>query len=159
VSGVPEERIIELYSEAEVAVVPSLYEGFSLPAIEAQSCGVPLIATTGGAIPEVVGRHGDTALLVPPADSEALAAELLATLGRGPGLRAGLGGRGRQRVIDLWSWRVMAQRTVEQYRLTIADRAARPSLPDRPASNGDGGPAGGRRPWSRRLRRPADRPC
>ena len=71
-----EERIIELYSEAELAVVPSLYEGFSLPAIEAMSCGVPLVATTGGAIPEVVGTDGDTALLVPPGDSEALAAKL-----------------------------------------------------------------------------------
>ncbi len=57
VTGVPEERIIELYSEAEVAVVPSLYEGFSLPAIEAMSCGVPLVSTTGGALPEVVGSR------------------------------------------------------------------------------------------------------
>ena len=56
--------------------MPSLYEGFSLPAIEAMSCGVPLVATTGGAIPEVVGTDGDTALLVPPGDSEALAAKL-----------------------------------------------------------------------------------
>ena len=58
VSGVPEQRIIELYSEAEVAVVPSLYEGFSLPAIEAMSCGVPLVATTGGALPEVPSAGG-----------------------------------------------------------------------------------------------------
>jgi glycosyltransferase involved in cell wall biosynthesis len=145
VSGVPDERIIELYAEAEVAVVPSLYEGFSLPAIEAQSCGVPLLATTGGAIPEVVGRDGDTAVLVPPADSDALAAALLGALGRGRELRAGLGARGRQRVIDHWSWRVMAQRTVEQYRLTIADRAARPELPPRPASTNGSGLRSGRR--------------
>ncbi len=76
VTGVTEERIIELYSEAEVAVVPSLYEGFSLPAIEAMSCGVPLVATTGGALPEVVGNDNETALLVPPGDSEALAARI-----------------------------------------------------------------------------------
>lgn len=122
VTGVDESRIIELYAEAEVAVVPSLYEGFSLPAIEAQSCGVPLIATTGGAIPEVVGADGDTALLIPPGDSEAIAGALNDTLGRSAELRAGLGARGRQRVVDNWSWKIMAARTAEQYRLTIEDR-------------------------------------
>ncbi|MCU1375481.1 MAG: putative glycosyltransferase, partial [Actinomycetia bacterium] len=66
VSGVTDERIVELYAEAELAVVPSLYEGFSLPAIEAMSAGVPVVATTGGAIPEVVGTDGTTAALVPP---------------------------------------------------------------------------------------------
>src|SRR5204862_1083186 len=97
VSGVPEERILELYSEAEVAVVPSLYEGFSLPAIEAMSCGVPVVATTGGALPEVVGSDNDTAVLVPPGDSEALAARLRDALEQ-PGLRDTVGARGRQRI-------------------------------------------------------------
>ena len=60
VSGVPDERIVELYAEAELAVVPSLYEGFSLPAIEAMSTGICLVATDGGALPEVTGRDGDT---------------------------------------------------------------------------------------------------
>src|SRR5207237_6778917 len=69
VSGVDQDRIVELYAEAEVAVVPSLYEGFSLPAIEAMACGVPVVGTTGGAIPEVVGADAETALLVPPADA------------------------------------------------------------------------------------------
>ena len=73
VSGVSDERIVELYAEAEIAVVPSLYEGFSLPSIEAMACGVPLVTTTGGALPEVVGRPGDCALLVPPADADVLA--------------------------------------------------------------------------------------
>lgn len=120
VSGVPEAEIIRLYSTAEVAVVPSLYEGFSLPAIEAQSCGVPLVATTGGAIPEVVGPHGETALLVPPGDSEALAATLKDTLGR-PGLRDTVGAAGRRRVVENWSWATMAARTVEHYRARLAE--------------------------------------
>ena len=119
VSGVAESEIIRLYSSAELAVVPSLYEGFSLPAIEAQSCGVPLVATTGGALPEVVGRDGDTAVLVPPGDSEALAAALKAHLGR-PELRDTLGARGRKRVVDNWSWSIMAALTVEHYRALLA---------------------------------------
>ena len=116
VTGVPEHRIIELYSEAQLAVVPSLYEGFSLPAIEAMSCGVPLVATTGGAIPEVVGADGDTALCVPPGDSEALAAKLRWALEQPDGeLRATVGARGRQRIIDRWSWRHTAEKTVDEY--------------------------------------------
>lgn len=122
VTGVPEQRIIELYSEAELAVVPSLYEGFSLPAIEAMSCGVPLVATTGGALPEVVGTDGDTALTVPPGDSDALAAKIRMALDD-PELRAAVGARGRQRVIDRWTWRHTAVGTVEQYRALLAETA------------------------------------
>ena len=122
ITGVPEERIIELYSEAEVAVVPSLYEGFSLPAIEAMSCGVPLVATTGGALPEVVGTHDDTALLVPPGDSDALAAMLRTALDD-PDLRARIGAAGRQRVIDRWTWRHTAVGTVEHYRALLDETA------------------------------------
>ena len=77
VSGVSDQAIVDLYAEAEVAVVPSLYEGFSLPAIEAMACGVPLVATTGGALPEVAGTSGETALLVPPNDPGELAQAIL----------------------------------------------------------------------------------
>ena len=82
VSGVTDERIVELYAEAEIAVVPSLYEGFSLPAIEAMACGVPLVTTTGGALPEVVGPSGDCAMTVPTADAGALAQQIIETLER-----------------------------------------------------------------------------
>jgi glycosyltransferase involved in cell wall biosynthesis len=120
VSGVPDTRIVELYSEAVMAVVPSLYEGFSLPAIEAMSCGVPVVATTGGALPEVVGADGETALLVPPGDSEALAARIADALDD-EALRNRVGAAGRQRVMDQWTWRNTAERTVEQYRVLLAE--------------------------------------
>ncbi|MCU1358050.1 MAG: putative glycosyltransferase [Acidimicrobiales bacterium] len=118
VSGVTDQRIVELYSEAEAAVVPSLYEGFSLPAIEAMSCAVPLVATTGGAIPEVVGKDGETAFSVPPGDSGALAAKIAYVLDH-PRIAAKVGQAGRQRVMDHWSWRHTAERTVEQYRARL----------------------------------------
>jgi glycosyltransferase involved in cell wall biosynthesis len=132
VTGVPDDRIIELYAEAQLAVVPSLYEGFSLPAIEAMSCGTPLVATSGGALPEVVGRDGEAALVVPPGDSGALAARLSWALDQ-PGLRATVGAAGRQRVIDQWSWRHTAERTVAQYRMLLEEqaRSARASATDR----------------------------
>ena len=111
-------RLVELYAEAEVAVVPSLYEGFSLPAIEAMACGVPLVATTGGALPEVVGRDGSTALLVPPGDPGALAAAIVRALDD-PRVRRRVGAAGRVRVLERYSWRVTAQATVAEYRAAI----------------------------------------
>jgi glycosyltransferase involved in cell wall biosynthesis len=122
VTGVSERRIIELYSEAQLAVVPSLYEGFSLPAIEAMACGCPLVATTGGAIPEVVGEDGETAMLVPPGDSEALATRIRTGLDDPESARR-IGLAGRDRVVSNWSWRHTAERTVEQYRILLGTNA------------------------------------
>lgn len=124
-SGVSDERIVELYAEASLAVVPSLYEGFSLPAIEAMACGVPLVATTGGALPEVVGADGSTALLVPPGDPDALAQAIGLALSE-PELRDRLGAAGRSRVLERYTWRAMAARTVEHYRALLEDRPATP---------------------------------
>jgi glycosyltransferase involved in cell wall biosynthesis len=121
-SGVSDERIVELYNEAEMVVVPSLYEGFSIPAIEAMACGTPLITTTGGALPEVVGPSGEAALTVPPNDPSALAEAILRVL-RDPGLRKHLGEAGRARVLNGFTWRVAAEGCVAQYRATLEDRA------------------------------------
>lgn len=115
VSGVPDERIVELYAEAELAVVPSLYEGFSLPAIEAMSTGICLVATDGGALPEVTGTNNDTVLQCPAADAPALAAAIARGLDSAE-LRARVGEAGRQRVVERWSWRHCASLTVDQYR-------------------------------------------
>lgn len=124
VSGVTDERIVELYSEAEIAVVPSLYEGFSLPAIEAMSCSTALVATTGGALPEVCGTHNETCLLVPPGESEALAAMIGTALGDSA-LRERIGAAGRERVVNQWSWKHTAIRTVEQYRALLDETKSR----------------------------------
>ncbi len=114
ISGVPDQRIVELYSECSVACVPSLYEGFSLPAIEAMSSAAPLVATTGGALPEVCGDHEVSALLVEPGNSDELAAALARVLDN-PALGEELGQAARQRVLDKWSWYHTALRTIDQY--------------------------------------------
>jgi len=119
VSGVPDERIVELYAEAELAVVPSLYEGFSLPAIEAMCTGICLVATDGGALPEVTGADGDTVLQCKAGDVEALASAVRRGLDD-PELRARVGANGRQRVIDRWTWRRCAELTIEQYREVLS---------------------------------------
>ncbi|MEP7201496.1 MAG: glycosyltransferase family 4 protein [Ilumatobacteraceae bacterium] len=119
VSGVTDERIVELYAEAEMAVVPSLYEGFSLPAIEAMSTGTCLVATDGGALPEVTGRDGDTVLQCRAGDVDALASVIRRGLDDAA-LRARVGEAGRRRVVERWSWRHCAQLTVEQYREVLA---------------------------------------
>ena len=124
VGGVDHDRIVELYAEAEAAVVPSLYEGFSLPAIEAMACGVPLVSTTGGDLPEVVGSHDDTALLVPPGDSGALAAAITRLLDD-PALRRRIGAAGRARVFERYTWAATAEGTVEQYLSELRARALR----------------------------------
>ncbi len=120
VSGISDDELAGMYAEAQVAVVPSLYEGFSLPAIEAMACGVPLVATTGGALPEVVGADGETALLVAPDDAEALAAGIRRILDD-DALAARLGSGGRQRVLGRFTWEATARGTAEQYRVVLED--------------------------------------
>ena len=119
VSGVSDERIVELYAESELAVVPSLYEGFSLPAIEAMSTGICLVATTGGALPEVTGADNDTVLSCPAGDAEALAASIRRGLDNAE-LRNRIGAAGRTRVVERWSWKHCAQLTVDQYREVLS---------------------------------------
>jgi glycosyltransferase involved in cell wall biosynthesis len=109
------EEIARHYAEATMAVVPSLYEGFGMPAGEAMACGVPVISTTGGALPEVVG---DAGILVPPGDAVALKDAILALLNDSE-RRMKLGEAGLSRVRDSLTWRHAAQKTVEVYREEI----------------------------------------
>ncbi len=145
VSGISDDELSALYGSAEVAVVPSLYEGFSLPAIEAMASGVALVATTGGALPEVVGTDGNTALLVAPNDPGSLAGGLMRALADAD-LRARIGAAGRRRALERFTWPVTARLTVEQYRLLLEHhaRAARDgSGPSWPGSRKPGRPSSG----------------
>jgi glycosyltransferase involved in cell wall biosynthesis len=118
VANVEEPELVHLYSQAELAVVPSLYEGFSLPAVEAMACGVPVVATTAGALPEVLGRDGEAGFLVPPGDPQALAAAIERALDDEP-LRGRLGRCGRERVARCFSWDRAAVATAEIYRQAL----------------------------------------
>lgn len=108
--------LVDVLNRAEVAVVPSLYEGFSLPAVEAMATGTPLVATTGGALPEVVGEAG---VLVRPGDAGALAQAISALLDD-PARRADLSRKGPSRAERDYSWRSCAMTLVEHYRRVIA---------------------------------------
>jgi len=122
-SNLSTEDIVQRYAQAQVACVPSLYEGFSLPAVEAMACAVPVVGTTGGAVPEVIGQDGDTGLLVPPGDPSALAAALARALDDAA-LRDRIGAAGRARVLDRFTWRRTAEGTVDQYRALLDEHPA-----------------------------------
>ena len=158
VKGISDAELAGLVRGAQIACVPSLYEGFSLPAAEAMATGTPLLATTGGAIPEVAGRDGETCLAVPPGDAGALAAGLVRLLGD-PALRARLGAAGRERVLSRFTWERAAIGTVERYRAAMD--AAAPAgttgkgAPSRASRAGPAGPgAGGAAPAPSPVTRP-----
>jgi glycosyltransferase involved in cell wall biosynthesis len=121
VAGLSDAGLAELLGSAEVAVVPSLYEGFSIPAVEAMACATPLIATRGGALPEVVGEDGTTAVLVTPGDPAELADALDALLDDDE-RRAALGAAGRRRVQQCYTWQRVATTMVEVYRQAVAEQ-------------------------------------
>ena len=111
VSGIETREIVEYYAEASLAVVPSLYEGFGLPAGEAMACGVPVIATDGGALPEVVG---DAGIQVPTGDSQALV-DAITELLEDKQKRQHFGQLGRQRILDKFCWNVAAKQMTSYY--------------------------------------------
>ncbi|MEV4938849.1 glycosyltransferase family 4 protein [Streptomyces zaomyceticus] len=123
VKGISDAELVDLVRSAQVSCVPSLYEGFSLPAAEAMATGTALVATTGGAIPEVAGADGETCLAVPPGDAGALAVALGRVLDD-PDLRQRLGAAGRARVLERFTWARAAQGTAELYREAIAAQGA-----------------------------------
>jgi len=110
-------ELVRLYGSAEIAVVPSLYEGFGFPAAEAMSCELPVVSSTAGALPEVVGNDG-AGILVPARDGPALAKAIRRLL-EDPELRRQMGQAGRRRVVNLFTWENAARQMVEVYREAI----------------------------------------
>ncbi len=120
VHGVSDAELVSIMGSAEVACVPSLYEGFSLPTAELMACATPLVVSRAGAIPEVVGPDGECAELVTPGD----VGELLVALEQlldDPERRDRLGHAGRRRVQELFSWRAVAAATAAAYDEVITD--------------------------------------
>ncbi|GAB5452149.1 MAG: glycosyltransferase family 4 protein [Halioglobus sp.] len=120
VSGIRTEDMVRYYAEATMAICPSVYEGFGLPAGEAMACGVPVVSSSGGALPEVVG---DAGILVPPKDVDALA-EAIDSLLKDPARRDELGQRALARIDEYFCWKVCAQQMTAYYHevLSSADR-------------------------------------
>jgi glycosyltransferase involved in cell wall biosynthesis len=113
-SGISDSELADLLASAEVACIPSLYEGFSLPAVEAMASGTPIVASRAGALPEVVGDDGECARLVRPGDVDDLTKVLGELLDSPLELRR-LGANGRQRAVDVFSWESVAAQTVSVY--------------------------------------------
>ncbi len=113
--GMSHDELAGLLASAQLAVVPSLYEGFSLPAVEHMASGTPLVASRTGALPEVTG---DAAVLVEPGNPDELAAALRRLLGQ-PQERERLGDAALRRVAERFAWPAVARATVAQYRATI----------------------------------------
>ena len=122
VSGISTEQMVRYYAEAAVAVVPSIYEGFGLPAGEAMACAVPVVSTDGGALPEVVG---DAGVVVPAKNAEALAGaigDLLEDRER----REQLGRAGRERILQQFCWHVCAGEMTDYYLEVLESKQCKP---------------------------------
>jgi glycosyltransferase involved in cell wall biosynthesis len=122
------DRLRELYAATDLVVVPSLYEPFGLVALESMACGIPVVASDTGGLPELIEDEG-SGILVPPGDHVALARALLRLLSDRE-LAQRLGRAGRAAVSGRETWAGAASRTAEVYRLALRDRE-RPSLPSR----------------------------
>ena len=110
------DELVGYYSSATMLVVPSIYEGFGLPAAEAMACATPVISTMAGALPEVVG---DAGILIPPGDTRAII-ESVKYLLDNENMRKELGEKGRQRVAHMFNWDNTARETADYYREAIA---------------------------------------
>lgn len=122
VHGVSDTELVEIMGSAEIACVPSLYEGFSLPTAELMACETPLVVSRAGSIPEVTGPDGECADFVKPGDVGELTAAIVALLDD-PERRARMGAAGRRRALERFSWRAVAEKTAAAYERAINEFA------------------------------------
>lgn len=115
-SGVTREEIADLYRRANMVVCPARFEGFGFPAAEAMACGAPVVASDGGALPEVVGEAG---LVVPAGNAPALAGAMARVLDD-PALARRLGDSGSERARQQFDWHRHAETAVKLYRRALA---------------------------------------
>ena len=134
VNGISDAELVDVMGSAEVACVPSLYEGFSLPTAELMACATPLVVSRAGAIPEVVGEDGACATLVTPGDVGELEAAIDELLDD-PERREAMGRAGRKRVLEKFSWRAVASATAAAYEEVIAASAAHASVQEQKGKN------------------------
>lgn len=116
-NGLTEKQLATEYATATLAVCPSLYEGFGFPVAEALASGTPVVATCGGALPEVVG---DAGLIVPVAAPEKMA-DAIRTLLNDSKQRNDLGRKGRARMVEHFNWNTTAQTYADVFRTAIED--------------------------------------
>jgi glycosyltransferase involved in cell wall biosynthesis len=130
VHDISDTELADVVGSAEIACVPSLYEGFSLPTVEAMACATPLVVSRAGAIPEVVGPDGLCADLVAPGDVAELEAALGALLDD-PARRERMGRAGRRRAVEEFSWRAVAEATAAAYQRAVDERREEHGRADR----------------------------
>jgi glycosyltransferase involved in cell wall biosynthesis len=118
------EELVAEYSTARIALVPSFFEGFGFPASEAMACGLPVIATACGALPELVGASGETGVLVPFGDVLALA-DAIEKLASDPQRAAEMGGAARRRIERSFRWDEAGARTAEALAEVVRERSPR----------------------------------
>jgi glycosyltransferase involved in cell wall biosynthesis len=112
------DELVEQYSSARVAIVPSFFEGFGFPASEAMSCGLAVIANAAGALPEVVGTDGHAGRLVPQRNAQAMADAMMDVLSH-PEKTARMGAAARERVQRVFQWSDAAANLVDIFEDTL----------------------------------------
>jgi glycosyltransferase involved in cell wall biosynthesis len=130
-SGISSQQLVEEYAQASIAIVPSLYEGFGLPAAEAMACAVPLICSDGGALPEVVG---DAARLVGAGNVDDLQSALHELL-TDDKAREQLGVQGRVHILQQLSWDCVGKKMERFYFQVLQQHAQDDQAVDREISN------------------------